>query len=90
MRKTLSAPSITSPINSLRQSIMKTAVTNVLIVLTLMISGGLLAMNRTKAPAQDAGAFPTAANQATGSTGSELASSVDWSKVKQAQATPTF
>jgi len=69
---------------------MKTAVTNVLIVLTLMISGGLLAMNRNKAPSLDAGAAPTSANLAMANPSVELVSSVDWSKIKPEQVSPTF
>jgi hypothetical protein len=90
MCKTLSTHSITSPNNFFREFIMKTAVTNVVIVLTLMISGGLLAMSRDKAPSLDAGAVPTSSNLAKASPSVELVSSVDWSKIKSEQVSPTF
>ena len=69
---------------------MKTAVTNVLIVLALLICGGLLTLNRSKAPSLDGGVTPVSANLASGKAGFELVSSVDWNKLKQEQVSPTF
>jgi hypothetical protein len=71
---------------------MKAPARNILILTAASVFGLLLAMNPPQSTRVDSGVSPEgiAAFLAGANNGSDLVSSVDWSKIKQEPLSPTF